>query len=113
MLRFFKKAIRTNVKPGLASIDKSGANKAGVTDYNEENATRIKIRQYKYLNNVVEQDHRFIKRITRPMLGFKNFLCAQATLAGIERVRMLKKRQMKKIAGDYASPTEFFYALAD
>ncbi len=112
-LRFLRKAIGRSSKPGLVNIDKSGANKAGITDYNNENNTRIKVRQCKYLNNVVEQDHRFIKRITRPMLGFKNFWCAQETLAGIELMRMLKKRQMKKSAGDYTSPADLFYALAD
>ncbi len=59
-----------------------------------------------------DQYHRFIKRLCRPMLGFKNFWCAQATLAGIELVRMLKKRQMKKMAGDCTSPAVLFYALA-
>jgi putative transposase len=112
-LRYLNRAISRNAKPGLINIDKSGANKAGITAYNKENKTRIKIRQCKYLNNIVEQDHRFIKCITRPMLGFKNFWCAQATLAGIELVRMLKKRQMKKIAGDYTSPADLFYALAN
>ncbi len=69
-------------------------------------------RQCKYLNNIIEQAHRFIKRITRPMLGFKNLACAQAALARIELVRMLKKRQIKRIAGDYTSPADLFYALA-
>lgn len=81
--------------------------------YNKESNTRIKLRQCKYLNNVVEKSHRFVKRITRPTLGFKNFWCAQATLKGIELVRMLKKKQMKKIAGDYRSPSDLFYALAN
>ena len=112
-LRYLKKAIDLNGKPRLINIDKSGANTAGITDYNIKNNTRIRTRQCKYLNNIVEQDHRFIKRITRPMLGFKSYCCAQATLAGIELMRMLKKRQMKKIAGDYTSPAELFYALAD
>ncbi len=111
-LRFLKKAIKANVEPSLINIDKSGANKAGINDYNIEYSTHIDIRQCKYLNNIVEQDHRFIKRITRPMLGFKNFWCARATLAGIELVRMLKKRQMKKIAEDCQSPADLFYALA-
>jgi len=57
----------------------------------------MKVRQCKYLNNIVEQDHRRIKCITRLMLGFKSFRTAQSTLAGIELVAMLKKGQMKKI----------------
>ena len=56
-----------------------GANTAGLKLVNREQKTRIKIRQCKYLNNIIEQDHRRIKRVTRPMLGFKNFYAAQCT----------------------------------
>jgi transposase-like protein len=111
-LRYLKRAIGRNGKPSLINIDKSGANKAGIAAYNKENNTRIKIRQCKYLNNIVEQDHRFIKRLSRPMLGFKNFWCAQATLAGIELIRMLKKGQMKYSCGSDKTPAELFYSLA-
>jgi putative transposase len=45
----------------------------------------------KYLNNIIEQDLRFIKRLTRPMLGFKSFASAAATLAGIEAANMIRK----------------------
>jgi IS6 family transposase len=51
------------------------------------------LRQTKYLNNIVEQDHRFIKRLTNPMLGFKSFRTAEQTLKGIEAVHMLRKGQ--------------------
>ena len=53
----------------------------------------IKILQVKYLNNIVEQDHRFIKKLTRPMMGFKSFHSASATLQGIEIAHMIRKRQ--------------------
>ena len=76
------------------NIDKSGSNKSAIDDFNEDNGTLIEIRQCKYLNNIVEQDHRFIKRLIRPMLGFKTFRSAEITLAGIEVVRMLKKKQL-------------------
>jgi transposase-like protein len=59
--------------------------------YNEAHGTAIAIRQVRYLNNVVEQDHRAVKRITRPMLGFKSFEAAQSTLAGIELIHMIRK----------------------
>ncbi len=72
-------------------------NKEGVNPFNDENNRRVKIRQCKYLNNIIEQDHRCVKRITRSMLGFKNLYSAQRTLAGIEVVAMLKKGQMKKM----------------
>ena len=54
----------------------------------------IEICQVKYLNNGVEQDHRFIKKITGPMLGFKTFSSAQATLDGIETAHMIRKGQL-------------------
>jgi len=107
-LRFLNKAIGTNGKPSLINIDKSGANTAAIKQYNVDENKRVKIRQCKYLNNVVEQDHRFIKRITRPILGFKSFCSAQSTLAGIELWRMLKKGQNRSTLPAW----EQFYALA-
>jgi len=111
-LRCFNKAIARNGKPGLINIDKSGANKAGINQFSTENNRRIKIRQCKYLNNIVEQDHRRVKRITRSMLGFKSFQSAQSTLAGIELVAMLRKGQIKKNLVGVLSPAEQFHALA-
>jgi transposase-like protein len=111
-LRFLTKAIGRNGKPRLINIDKSGANTAGINSYNKDNHKRIEIRQCKYLNNIIEQDHRNIKRITHSMLGFKNFLCAQATLKGIELVAMLKKGQQRYSSQSYATPAKQFYALA-
>jgi len=54
---------------------------------------RTKLRCSKYLNNLIEQDHRGIKSRTRPMLGFKNFASACTTIAGIELFRRIHKRQ--------------------
>src|SRR5262245_64752935 len=93
-LRFLKKAIRRNGVPERIKIDGSDANEAAIKRYNEEHGTHIVIRQVKYLNNVVEQDHRAVKRVTRPMLGFKSFAAAQDTLVGIELMHMIKKRQL-------------------
>ena len=107
--RFFTKAIKRNGHPELVNIDKSGSNKAALNSINEKTEEQIEIRQCKYLNNIIEQDHRNIKRITRPMLGFKNFHSAQTTLAGIELMKMIKKGQME---GDGLSPAEQFYSLA-
>jgi transposase-like protein len=107
-LRFLTKAIGRNGKPSLTNIDQSGANKSGIKQYNRDNDRRFKIRQCNYLNNIIEQDHRFIKRRIRSMLGFKSFWSACATVAGIELWRMLKKGQSKR-----SSPAwEQFYALA-
>jgi putative transposase len=82
--RYFEKSIAQNGVPGTVIIDKSGANLAALEAINADREAPIKIRQSKYLNNLVEQDHRAIKRRTRPMLGFKTFRCARILLAGIE-----------------------------
>ena len=97
--RFFKRAIGTNGVPDRIAIDKSGANLAGLQSLNvilkfTGVGRIIGIVQSKYINNIVEQDHRFIKRITRPMLGFKAFHSAAATLAGIETAHMICKGQL-------------------
>jgi transposase-like protein len=71
------------------------------------------MRQVKYLNNIVEQDHRAVKRVTRPMLGFKLFVAAQNTLVGIELMHMIKKRQRVVEEGNEGlTAAEQFYALA-
>ena len=112
-LRFLTKAIRRHGVPEKINIDGSDANEAAIKRYNEEHGTAIKIRQIKYLNNLVEQDHRAVKRITRPMLGFKSFAAAQNTLVGIELMHMIKKRQMGGKEGDEGhTAAEQFYSLA-
>jgi putative transposase len=65
------------------TIDGSEANEAAIKRDHEAHGTAIKIRQVKYLNNMVAQDHRAIKRVTRPMLGFTSFDAAQSTLVGM------------------------------
>jgi putative transposase len=92
-LRFFRKALRQHGLPEKVTIDKSGANTAALEALQEETGATIEIRQNKYLNNLVEQDHRAVKRIVRPMLGFKSFSSARPTLAGLELMHMLKKGQ--------------------
>ena len=82
--RYFEKAIDRNGAPETVTMDKSGANLAALQAINAERETPIKVRQVKYLNNIVEQDHRAIKRRTRPMMGFKDFRCARIILSGIE-----------------------------
>src|SRR5512134_2736260 len=74
--RFFKKAVRQHGLPTKVTIDKSGANTAALEALIEETEATIGIRQSKYLNNLVEQDHRAIKRIVRLMLGFQSFRSA-------------------------------------
>jgi putative transposase len=109
--RFFEKAIRHNTVPDKVTMDKSGANQAALEQLNKERDIPITIRQVKYLNNIVEQDHRAIKRITRPMLGFKSFRAARAIVAGIELMHMIGKGQFM-LNGEGRSFADQFYALA-
>ncbi|KAE8754031.1 IS6 family transposase [Paraburkholderia madseniana] len=110
--RFFEKAINQNGSPETVTIDRSGSNLAALNAINAERETPIKVRQIKYLNNIVEQDHRAIKRRIRPMLGFKDFNCARVILSGIELMHMIRKGQMKCLGKTAPSAAEQFYSLA-
>jgi putative transposase len=109
--RYFEKSIQQNGVPETVTIDKSGANLAALHAVNTGGDTSIKIRQVKYLNNVVEQDHRAIERIIRPMLGFKDFRCARVILSGIEIMHMIAKGQMKHTGKIKPSAACQFYSL--
>ena len=108
--RFLRKAIDQNGAPAKITIDKSAANNAAIEDYNAEHGGNIEIRQIKYLNNIVEQDHRAIKRKSRPALGFKSFRSAAITLSGVEVMHMIRKGQLN--GGGDLTPAEQFYSLA-
>ena len=95
---FFAKALLANGIPEKIVIDKSGANTAGIRGVNKilnRFGCQVPITtiRSKYLNNIIEQDHRFITRRTQPMLGFKSFSSASATLEGIEVTQMIRKNQ--------------------
>jgi putative transposase len=107
---FLRKATGHNGTPEKVTIDKSGANTAALEHYSAERNAGIEIRKVKYLNNIVEQDHRAIKRLTRPMLGFKSFRSAAATLAGIEPMHMVRKGQLQTTGK--LCPAQQFYSLA-
>ena len=94
--KFFNKAIGNNGKPRVINIDKSGSNYMAIRAVNRNNFWKknIKVRQCKYLNNIVEQDHRNIKRRIAIDTGFKEFESAQRTLAGMEVVSIIKKNQI-------------------
>jgi transposase-like protein len=114
--RFLEKSTQQNGVPTLINIDKSGANKAGIDAYNEaaDAVSPIEVRQCKYLNNDLEQDHRNIKRRVRPMLGFKSFWSARIVLGGIELIHMLRKGQLapSSSAATPLSAADAFYKLA-
>ena len=94
--KFFNKAIGNNGKPRIVNIDKSGVNSSAILTVNKRSLSskKIKIRKVKYLNNIIEQDHRRIKRRIKIMTGFKEFESAQRTLSGIEVVSIIKKDQI-------------------
>jgi len=109
--RFFDKAMGANGVPEKIPMDKGGANKAAVDAINVRRSLPILVRQVKYLNNIVEQDHRAIKRVTRPMLNFKPFYAAGSVLAGIELVHTIRKGQFAIDGTDAMSfADQFFYA---
>ena len=110
--RFFNKAMGANGDPAKVAMDKSGANKAAIDAINAALDVPILVRQVKYHNNIVEQDHRAIKRVTRPMLNFKSFRSAGSVLAGIELMHMIRKGQFATDGDDAMSFAEQFFALA-
>ena len=109
---FLRKAIRNQGLPEKITIDQSGSNTAAITHYNQTHKTAIIMRHSKYLNNLVEQDHRAVKRLTRPMLGFKSFWAARCTIAGIEVMHAIRKGQLDSTQIGARTLAEQFYALA-
>ncbi|MFJ1260065.1 IS6 family transposase [Cupriavidus sp. CuC1] len=99
---FFDKAIDQNGTPDTVTIDGSTANLAALHDINSKREAPI----------VIRQDHRAIKRVTRPMLGFKDFRCASILLGGIELMHMIAKGQLRRSERSNASVAQQFYALA-
>jgi transposase, IS6 family len=102
--RFFRKALAQphTVNPRTITVDKNPAYPKSVTEMKEDGELwrRSRLRQVKYLNNIVEQDHRRIKRLTRPGLGFGGFWTARRTLAGFEAMAMIRKGQIRNITGN-------------
>jgi hypothetical protein len=109
---FLHKAIRNQGLPEKITIDQSGSNTAAIKHYNKTLKTAIGIRHSKYLNNMVEQDHRAVKRLVRPMLDFKSFWAARCTIAGIEVMHAIRKGQLVTTGEEYQTPADQFYSLA-
>ena len=109
-LRFLCKATGQCGTPAKITIDQSGANTAAIESCNAAHDTEVEIRQVKYLNNVVEQDHRVMERQVRPMMGFKSFRSAAVHLAGIELMDMIRKGQLT--AAGRLRPANQFYSVA-
>ena len=111
-VRFFDKAMKASGVPEKVTLDKSSANKAAMDEINARGEMPIIVRQIKYLNNIVEQDHRSIKRVTKPMLNFKSFRAAKNVLAGIELMHMIRKGQLLLEGGIKLSFADQFYVLS-
>ncbi len=97
-----------------ATGDNSGQ-ECGLLRGNREAQSRgaeTQLKQSRYLNNRVEQDHRNIKRIVKPMMGFKSFNSARRTLSGIEAMHMIRKEQVKEVEqGDSVSQANFIESI--
>lgn len=91
---FLIKAINSNCKPRLINIDKSGSNSSAIKVYDDRSLSKIAIRECKYLDNIAEEDHCFIKWRILNGLGFKNFESAKRTFSGIKVVHMPRKKQI-------------------
>jgi IS6 family transposase len=99
--RFFKKMMRADHRrlPFTISADKNAAYPEAFTTSQDEKVLPhdCKLRRVKYLNNIIEQDHRFIKKRVRACLGYRSFDTAERTLQGIEAVNMIRKGQVKRL----------------
>ena len=109
---FFERAIGLHGEPEKITIDKSGANTAAIVSMQADGGLHIEMRQSKYLNNLIKQDHRAVKRITRPMLEFKSFRCARILIAGIEVMHMIRKGHRGEVKDQASSPANPFYSVA-
>ena len=101
--RFFRKALGQphTVNPRTITVDKNPAYPKAVAEMKEDAELWrfARLRQIRFLNNIVEQDHRRVKRLTRPGLGFGGFWTARRTLAGFEVMAMIRKGQVQDIGG--------------
>ena len=111
-MRFFDKAMQANDVHEKVTMDKSGANKAAIDEINASSGSPIIVQQVKYLNNIVEQDHRAVKRVTKPMLNFKSLQSAKCVLASIELMHIIRNWQLLLKGCNEMSFADQFYALA-
>ena len=110
--RFFERVIDLHGEPEKITIDKSGTNTAAARGLIEDSGLDIELRQSKYLNNLVEQDYRTVKRRVRPMMGIKDFESARKLVTRNETMHMIKKGQLRCSKGMVVSDADRFYSLA-
>src|SRR5205085_1118612 len=114
--RFFRKLMRADHRrlPFSISVDKNAAYPDAFTSSQGEKVLPkdCRLRRVKYLNNIIEQDHRFIKKKVRALQCFKSFHTAERTLEGIETMNMMRKGQVKRISGsDVQGQAQFVLSL--
>ena len=114
--RFFRKALKSshNQKPRVINVDKNAAYPPAIDKLKKDQSLgeTTELRPVKYLNNIVEQDHRFIKRLVNPGMGFASFNTARRTLRGVEAMNMIRKGQVQGVEkGNIMSQVEFVYQL--
>ncbi|RAS77555.1 IS6 family transposase [Priestia endophytica] len=113
--RFFKKALRSFhvSKPRVVTVDKNPAYPVAMEELKKEKKMPlgIHIRQVKYLNNTVEQDHRFIKKRVRSMLGLKSFRTAKSIISGLEAMHIIKKGQLALQDKSVQNQVKFIHQL--
>jgi len=110
-LRFFKKVLGNGhvTQPHVISVDKHASYPAALTLLKAQHLLKqTQLRQIKYLNNIIEADHRFIKRKARFKQWFQSFNTARYTVAGYEAMNMILKGQIKAIAANDASMQKTF-----
>ena len=111
--RFFKKALAASHICKPRTVDKNPAYPVAIQELKKEKhmPQGIQIRQVRYLNNIVEQDHRFIKKRVRSMLGFKSYKTATSILSGVEAMHMIKKKQTHQRMTSAQNQKEFIHRL--
>ena len=92
--RFLERTINLHDLPEKITIDNSGAITVAIESSKADDCVDIPMRQNRHFNFISEQDYQFIKRVTRPMLGFKSFSITRTMIAGIEAMHMIRKGQM-------------------
>lgn len=99
--RFFRKTLKAvhTCSPRVITVDQNAAYPKAIDELKqkEELPKQVKLRQKKYLNNIVEQDHRSIKRLVKPGMGFGSFNTARRTIKGYEIMNMVRKGQIEKV----------------
>jgi len=114
--RFFRKVLgRSNITPPrVINVDKNAAYIGAVNDLKKEKllSEKCKRRPTKYMNNIVEQDHRFIKCRVNPGLGFGSYPTAWRTIQGYETMNMIRKGQIEGTEkGNIAAQNQFIAGL--